>query len=62
MDWNKDMHIWISGILLAGFIAAIIFHKRISRQRIPLVVPALLWLIPLLLLQRVAPPFRSTFC
>jgi hypothetical protein len=58
MDWNKDMPFWVSVVLVAGFVLSIIFHRRIARHRVPLVVPAFLWVVPILAILRLIPPAR----
>ncbi|MBI5115169.1 glycosyltransferase family 39 protein [Candidatus Poribacteria bacterium] len=52
-DWNKDMPVAVSYLLAIGFPVSLVFHKRISRYRIPVVLAACIWLIPMIFIYRV---------
>ena len=54
-QWMRDMP-WIAVVVLGlGFAAGVAFHGRCSRQRVPLLVGMALWIVPVILIQRVAP-------
>jgi len=52
-QWNTDMPHILTWILVAGFIAALIFHRRYGRQRVALPVAMVAGSLALILLQRV---------
>jgi 4-amino-4-deoxy-L-arabinose transferase-like glycosyltransferase len=52
LTWNRDIPLLIQWLLVIGFIVSFIFHQRLACYRIPIVF-AMLWLIPVLLVQRV---------
>jgi 4-amino-4-deoxy-L-arabinose transferase-like glycosyltransferase len=56
--WNKDIPIGISLLCVVGVIIGLLFRKRMTFFRVPLVLAAVLWCLPLLTLQRVMPPDR----
>jgi Dolichyl-phosphate-mannose-protein mannosyltransferase len=57
--WMSDLPLWCSAVWLAGVVAALAFHRRVSRTRVPLVAGVVLGCVPILLFQRVAPPSRA---
>jgi hypothetical protein len=57
-QWSAGVP-WQVGILsLTGFIASLALYKRISRQKVPLQIAAILWIAIAVSLQRVAPLAR----
>lgn len=52
-QWNRDFLPLITWILLVGFGIALVLHQRLSKQTIPLVLAAILWITPVLLYQQV---------
>lgn len=58
-DWNKEIPYWLSGGLLFGFVISLIFHRRLSPYRVPVLAGGILWIIPAVLVQRVIPPVRA---
>jgi hypothetical protein len=56
--WHVDIPIAIKFLLMAGFAVAMVFHMRLTPHRVPLPAAVLLWLIPVLAIQRVSPPIR----
>jgi hypothetical protein len=54
-DWNRDLPTWLTMLLAAGFAISLPGHRRGGRQRMPLALALLLWVGPLVLLQRVIP-------
>lgn len=54
-QWNRDLPWGIRVVLVAGFCVGSLFHRRLSSYRVPIVVAAAVWLVPVLLLQRVVP-------
>ncbi len=57
-QWNRDAPVFVDGALVIGFFLALLFHGRLSRHRVPLVLSAVLWLAPVILVQRTTPPIR----
>lgn len=56
--WNRDVSGPITAMFLLGFVFALISYKKISSFRVSLVLPTILWMIPVFLVQRVIPPLR----
>lgn len=56
--WNADLARPVSAAWLLGVVAALGFHRRLTTDRVPMVVAAALWCLPVLLLHRLAPPPR----
>jgi hypothetical protein len=56
--WNTDVPKWLSIALAAGFVLALVFTRRLSKQRIPLVIAVASWSLVFLVLHRVIPPAR----
>jgi len=56
--WNTDIPKWLSIALAAGFVLALIFNRRLSKQRVPLAIALALWCLVFLVLHRVIPPAR----
>ena len=57
-QWNHGVPPSIGLILLAGFFVSTIFHRRLSRYNIPIILGAALWIAPILAIQRVIPLAR----
>jgi hypothetical protein len=53
--WNRDVPAWMAAVLAAGFVISLLWHRRISSQRLPLTLALLLCVGPLVLVQRVIP-------
>jgi hypothetical protein len=53
--WNRDWPAWLAALLAAGFVISLLWHRRVSSQRVPLALALLLCVAPLVLLQRVIP-------
>ena len=51
-QWTFRMAIYMIWVLAAGWLVALIFHKRLSRVKVPLQLAALLWITALILIQR----------
>lgn len=51
-QWNRDIPIIISIIIIIGFITSLIFHKKITQYKIPVIVAVFVWCIPLIIIQR----------
>jgi hypothetical protein len=58
-NWNRAIPLWMQVALASGFLLALIFHRRLSRQRLPLTLATFLWIMLFLLLDRVIPPARA---
>lgn len=54
-QWNNKVPLYLTIILLIGFITSQIFHRRIANHKTPLIVSVVTFFTPLLLLQRVIP-------
>jgi len=54
-QWNRDLPLAIVFVLAAGFFLALLFHRRLGRQRVPIALAMLLWIVPLVLAQRIVP-------
>lgn len=54
-QWNRDFPVVVSAILVLGCALSLIFHRRLARHRVPLVVPVLLWCVPVLIAMRALP-------
>lgn len=57
-QWNRDAPVFVDGALVIGFFLALLFHGRLSRYRVPPILSAALWLVPVVLFQRTTPPIR----
>jgi hypothetical protein len=53
--WNRDLPMWLAAVLAVGFVISLLWHRRISSQRVPLALALLLCVGPLVLVQRVIP-------
>jgi hypothetical protein len=51
--WNRDVPVPVQWMLVIGFVTSVIFHRRLARHPIPIVLAAALSLIPTLVVQRV---------
>lgn len=54
--WNRDLPKGVGVLLTFGFAASVVWHHRLARLRVPIVLAALMWCVPLMLIHRVAPP------
>lgn len=54
-QWNFDTPTAIRFLLVVGFAASLVFHRRLARHRVPIVLAVVLFCIPVLLIQRMAP-------
>jgi hypothetical protein len=53
--WTRDVPLVLEAVLLAGFGIALVAHSRVSRFRWSPAVAALMWIAPVVALQRVVP-------
>ncbi len=51
-NWNMDIPLGVSITLIIGFIASFFVSKKFKSYKVHLLFPILLWLIPLILIQR----------
>jgi 4-amino-4-deoxy-L-arabinose transferase-like glycosyltransferase len=58
--WHREIPPPLLVLLLSGLLAALLFHRRISADRVPWIYPVLGWSAFLLLLQR-APAYARTW-
>ena len=54
-QWHRDVPLPLALVLGAGFVTAIVFHRRLSRFTLPPAVVALAWIAPVVVAQRVVP-------
>ncbi len=59
--WNTDMPLVGSLILLLGFILSILFHSKISDDKISLALVQIIWCVVVMLLTRRVPPWSRVF-
>jgi len=58
-QWTRDLPAGLSILVTVGLAAALVLHRRLARDRVPPVLAAaLVWIPPVLLLQRVVPAER----
>ncbi|MBM3152400.1 MAG: hypothetical protein FJZ96_09415 [Chloroflexi bacterium] len=60
-EWTLNLPGIIVWVLVAGSALALVFHRRVSKHRVPLLAALLSWMAVLLLIQRVAPEPRVWF-
>jgi hypothetical protein len=53
--WHRDVPAPLAAVLAAGFVLAVALHRRVSRYVLPPAVAVLLWIAPVVLVQRVVP-------
>ena len=53
--WNRDVPTVISFLLVIGFFTSLVFHRRLTSYTVPIVLAVGIWLIPVLMFQRVVP-------
>ncbi|MGB3082407.1 MAG: glycosyltransferase family 39 protein, partial [Candidatus Omnitrophota bacterium] len=52
-QWNMAIPVGLQFFLIIGFLISTVFHKKLCEYRIPLVLAAIIWLAPALLIQRI---------
>lgn len=57
-QWLADLPIFVGYLSLIGFAASLFLHRRLSSQRVPLQLAAIVWIAAALSVQRVAPQAR----
>jgi hypothetical protein len=55
LEWNRGLPAAGTALFVAGLAAALVFGRGKTRHRVPIGLAALLWIAPLLVVQRVAP-------
>ena len=53
--WNRDVPLPIAVALVAGFATALLFHRRLARIAVPPALAALVFIAPVVVVQRVVP-------
>ncbi len=53
--WNRAIPLGINLLLVIGFFTSLVFHKRLTIHRIPIILAVAIWCIPVLIVQRVVP-------
>ncbi|MEW6716663.1 MAG: glycosyltransferase family 39 protein [Chloroflexota bacterium] len=53
--WTDNIPPVVAILSIIGLLTSMLFHKRLTKHRVPLVIAALLWIGVVLLIQRVAP-------
>jgi len=51
-QWNRDIPIVLVIIFLISFLISLILHKKIASHKIPIIIPVIIWCVPLIFLQR----------
>jgi hypothetical protein len=54
-QWQRDLPAGLNLLLVGGFVTAHLFHRRLARAPIPLMLAVVAWCTPLLLAQRALP-------
>ncbi len=57
-NWSTDVPTVVAWGLAGAGLAALVFHRRLSRQPVPIAMAAVAAILPALIIQRVAPPPR----
>jgi hypothetical protein len=60
-QWHRDIPLPLAIVLGAGFLTAIVFHRRLSRFALPPALAAVAWIAPVVVAQRVV-PFERCGC
>lgn len=58
-EWNRDIPMMLKILLALGFFLSLVFHKRLTVHRVHIILPAAIWLIPVISVQRVGPAVRG---
>jgi uncharacterized membrane protein len=53
--WHRDMPFVMNFLLVIGFLASLVFHKRLSVHRVPIVMAVILWCIPVVIFMQKVP-------
>jgi hypothetical protein len=53
--WHRDLPLAVTIVLAVAFTLAIVFHRRLARQPVPPAAASLVWIVPVVLAQRVVP-------
>ena len=56
--WHDGVPMPLELLGVAGLLLSIVMHGKIARDRVPLILPAALWLVPIYVAQPFAPPHR----
>ena len=56
--WNIDIPTGISFLLVIGFFTSLVFHRRLTGYGVPIILAVVIWLVLILLVQRVVPYSR----
>lgn len=54
-QWNKDIPTGIRFLFIIGFFTSLFVHKRLTKHHVPLALSVVIFLLPILALQRVIP-------
>ncbi|MEF9475646.1 MAG: glycosyltransferase family 39 protein [Candidatus Mariimomonas ferrooxydans] len=54
-NWNRDIPPAINILMVIGFFISLVFHKRLSIHRVPIIMAVGVWCIPVLIVQRLIP-------
>ncbi len=54
-QWHRDIPVAVRFILLIGFFTSLFVHNKIARHRISIILPVIVFLLPVLVIQRVVP-------
>ncbi|MDH5661480.1 MAG: glycosyltransferase family 39 protein [Elusimicrobiota bacterium] len=56
--WNRGIPFGISFLFVIGFFTSLVFHRRLTIHRVPIILAVAMWCIPALVVHRVVPPVR----
>lgn len=59
IGWTNDLPLVVAWLLVLGVVVSIALHRRLSRDRIHLAIPAIVFGLSLVLYHRVVPPARA---
>jgi 4-amino-4-deoxy-L-arabinose transferase-like glycosyltransferase len=54
-QWNRDLPLAVSVALVAGFAVSTILHRRTANHKVPVLLAAVLWCVPVLIVMRALP-------
>jgi len=57
-QWNRDIPVGISFLFVIGFFTSLVFHRRLTIHRVPIILAVAMWCIPVLIVHRVIPYVR----
>jgi len=52
IDWTRTLPLWVSLLGAFGFLISLIFHKKFSKQKFPIQISFILWILVLSIIRR----------